>query len=146
MMSLDRTLQRLAALRRAFISGRVTMKQALLVGSVATAVTERTWISRARSVTLRRLEDEVSYYPHLQNVRPDVWALLEGGPLPDGLALAPGGRTMSGTRSASARLIITGVSTKGSSAARAERRMIFAGSWVASRAGTRFSCTRAIRS
>jgi hypothetical protein len=90
MMALDRTLERLPALRRAFVSGRLTLKQVLLLGSVATAGTVETWEARARALDLRQLEDEVAFWNHLKEVRPEVWESLEGGPLPEGLILEPG--------------------------------------------------------
>ncbi len=90
LLALHRTLERLPALRRSFLAGKVTLRQALVVGSVATVVTELAWIARARSVTLRRLEDEVCFWKHLEEVRPAVWELLAGAPLPEGIVLVPG--------------------------------------------------------
>ncbi len=90
LLALHRTLERLPRLRRSFLSGRVTLRQALVIGSVATVVTERAWVARARSVTLRRLEDEVCFWKHLKEVRPSVWELLEEYPLPAGIVLVPG--------------------------------------------------------
>jgi hypothetical protein len=52
--------------------------------------TVEAWMKRAEGVTLRRLEDEVEYVQHLRETRPEVWWLLEGGPLPEGIVLAPG--------------------------------------------------------
>ena len=90
LLSLHRTLERLPDLRRAFLMGRLTLRQALFVGRVATIDTTTSWVRRAERVTLRRLEDEVSYSALLREERPEVWELLRGGPLPEGVVLVPG--------------------------------------------------------
>jgi hypothetical protein len=90
LLALDRAFRYVPALRREFLSARLTGRQAVLLGSVATSLTVEMWVQRARSVTLRRLEDEINFWTHLKKTRPDVWALLDGGPLPEGIDLAPG--------------------------------------------------------
>ncbi len=90
LLALQRRLESLPALRRELLAGRLRTRQALLLGSVATCVTLDAWVRRAGRVTLRRLDDEVSYWRHLKESRPAVWELLEGGPLPEGIVLVPG--------------------------------------------------------
>jgi hypothetical protein len=90
LLALHRTLASLRRLRDAFLRGRLTMRQVLLVGSVATPATEGPWIERAGGTTLRRLDDEVTYWLHLKETRPDVWKILAGRPLPRDLVLIPG--------------------------------------------------------
>ncbi len=90
LLALERSLESLPAVRAAFLAGRVTLRKALLVAGVATCSTEALWIDRAVNVTLRRLEDEVTYWRHLRETRPEVWSLLHGRPLPEDLALVPG--------------------------------------------------------
>src|SRR5262249_47052075 len=51
---------------------------------------EPAWIDRAREVSLRRLEDEIAFLVHLRETRPGIASLLDGGPLPAGIALVPG--------------------------------------------------------
>jgi len=82
-------------LARAHVTGRLTLRQTLLIGRVATKAMTSEWVRRAERVTLRRLEDEVEYYDHLREVRPEVWRLLEEGPLPEGIELVPGRRPRS---------------------------------------------------
>ncbi|HXI03251.1 MAG TPA: HNH endonuclease signature motif containing protein [Candidatus Saccharimonadales bacterium] len=90
LLSLQRTLGRLAALKRAYVSGRLTLRQTILVGRIATRRTAPAWIRRAERITLRRLEDEVEYWELLRVERPGVWERLKGHPLPDGIVLVPG--------------------------------------------------------
>jgi hypothetical protein len=90
LLALDRTLRRLPDLRRAFVSRRLTLQQALLVGRVAERATTSEWVRRAERITLRRLDDEVTYWELLRSERPEVWELLRGGPLPEGIVLVPG--------------------------------------------------------
>lgn len=90
LLALHRSLEPLPAVSAAFLAGQVTLRKALLIAGVATRSTEALWIDRAVDVTLRRLEDEVTYWRHLRETRPEVWALLHGGPLPEDLALVPG--------------------------------------------------------
>ncbi|MBI3448617.1 MAG: HNH endonuclease [Acidobacteria bacterium] len=90
LLSLHRSLNRLPALREAFIDGRLTLKQTLFIGKVATPATAAAWIRRAEGITLRRLEDEIDFWSHLRETWSEVWELLAGGPLPDGLVLVPG--------------------------------------------------------
>src|SRR5262249_10000028 len=90
LLALGRAFRSLPALRREFLSTRLTGRQAVLLGSVATSLTIEAWLRRARSVTLRRLEDEINFWTHLRNTRPNVWSLLHGAPLPEGIDLAPG--------------------------------------------------------
>jgi len=45
---------------------------------------------RASRITLRRLEDEIALWRHLEEARPRVWSLLDGAPIPEGIALVPG--------------------------------------------------------
>jgi hypothetical protein len=89
-MALGRTLERLPDLRRAFVSGRLTLRQALLLGRVAERATTSEWVRRAGGVTLRRLDDEVTYWELLRAERPEVWDLLRGGPPPEAIVLVPG--------------------------------------------------------
>jgi hypothetical protein len=90
LLALGRRLDALPPLRAAFLEGRLTARQASLLGNVATVVSVDAWIRRAERVTLRRLEDEVEDVQHLREARPEVWWLLDGGPLPEGIVLAPG--------------------------------------------------------
>jgi hypothetical protein len=90
LLSLHKTLECLPSLCEAFIEGRLTLKQTLLVGKVAEPATVQGWIRRAASITLRRLEDEVEFWLQLRESRPDAWETLEGGPIPDGVVLVPG--------------------------------------------------------
>ncbi|HXI02180.1 MAG TPA: HNH endonuclease signature motif containing protein, partial [Candidatus Saccharimonadales bacterium] len=90
LLALQRTLERLSALKRAYVSGRLTLRQTIFVGKVATRRTAPTWIRRAERITLRRLEDEVEYWELLRVERPEVWERLRGFPLPDGIVLVPG--------------------------------------------------------
>lgn len=90
LLALHRTLDRLTDLRRALLDGQLTLRQALLVGRVATRETAGSWIRRAKAVTLRRLEDEVGCWVLLREERPEVWELLRGEPLPEGIVLIPG--------------------------------------------------------
>jgi hypothetical protein len=90
LLALNKKLAALADLREAYLQGRLTFKQALLVGKVATPDTARAWAERAASVTLRRLEDEADLVGHLKETRPEVFELLHGGPLPEGIRLVPG--------------------------------------------------------
>jgi hypothetical protein len=90
LLALHRDLAVLPALGRAFLSGRVTLRQALLIAKVASPATIMAWVRRAEAVTLRRLEDEIEFWTHLREVRHEVWRLLRGRPLPDGIALVPG--------------------------------------------------------
>lgn len=90
LLSLHRTLERLPDLRRAYLAGRLTLRQALVVGRAATRATTSAWVRRAEGITLRRLEDEVEYWELLRQERPEVWERLRGGPLPEGIVLVPG--------------------------------------------------------
>jgi hypothetical protein len=90
LLALRRTLAGLPLLRGEFLTGRLTLRQVLLIGRVAVPETERAWMQRAVAVTFRRLEDEVSYWLHLKETRPAVWACLQGEPLPERLVLTPG--------------------------------------------------------
>lgn len=90
LLALHRQLERLGALRHAFETGRLTLRQALLIASVAEGATLQAWLERAGRVTLRRLGDEVELWRHLKETRPEIWARLEGNPLPDGILLVPG--------------------------------------------------------
>ena len=90
LLSLQRTLERLSALKRAHVLGRLTLRQTILVGKVATRRTAPVWIRRAERITLRRLEDEVEYWELLRMERPEVWERLKGYPLPNGIVLVPG--------------------------------------------------------
>ena len=90
MLALHRDLSRLPVLRLAFVGGQVRLRQALLVARVSTTATAEAWIRRAESVTLRRLEDEADFWMHLRDTRYEVWRLLKGRPLPDGIVLEPG--------------------------------------------------------
>jgi len=90
LLAMRRALVRLPALRTAYLTGELTARQARLVGSVATPPTAGSWVRRAASVTLRRLEDEVDLWRHLRDTGSPAWLLLRGGPLPPGLALVPG--------------------------------------------------------
>ena len=47
LLALGRTLDELPGVRTAFLAGRLTMKQALLIGAVAARRTEAAWIARA---------------------------------------------------------------------------------------------------
>lgn len=90
LLALGRTLEAFPDLRTSFLSGALTARQTVLVGSVASRSTLDSWITRVGSVSLRRLEEEVSFCRHLKEARPEVWDLLEGGPPPEGLVLVPG--------------------------------------------------------
>lgn len=90
LLALQRALRRLPRLRKAYLSGDLTLRKVLLIRDLADRFTESRWIARARSVTLRRLGDEVSFWRLLEDSRPIVWRLLRGGPIPEGIALAPG--------------------------------------------------------
>jgi len=90
LLALHRTLEALPRLQASFFEGRLTLRQAILVGSVATVRTEASWIERAAGVTLRRLEDEIALWRQLKDSRPQVWRRLDGGPIPPGIALVPG--------------------------------------------------------
>ena len=90
LLKLRRTLDGLPDLRRVFVTGRVTLRQTLLIGGVASTSTVRAWIRRATDVTLRRLEDEVGYMEHLRDVRPALYLRLKGVPIPEGIILVPG--------------------------------------------------------
>jgi hypothetical protein len=90
LLALHRALEALPALRRAFLAGRVTASQAVLIGSVANVLSMERWIGRAEQVTLRRLQDEVGFVRHLRESRPAIWERLDGGPLPEGVILVPG--------------------------------------------------------
>lgn len=68
-----------------FLSGRLTLKQVLALGAVATPDTEDAWIGRARRVIRRRLEDEVSFWIHLKPLHPPAQLGLNVGDVsPDG--------------------------------------------------------------
>ncbi len=90
LLSLNRTLERLPDLARAFVAGRLTLRQTLLCGRVADKATTTAWVKRAEGTTLRRLEDEVAFWELLREERPEVWGLLRGGPIPEGIVLVPG--------------------------------------------------------
>jgi hypothetical protein len=108
LLALARALQALPEMRRDFLSGALTTRQVLLLGKVARRRTLRAWVERARAVTLRRLEEEVSFWKHLQETRPDVWRTLDGLPLPEGFVVLDGERP---------RLHTSARGTDGSSAA-----------------------------
>ncbi|MBI3451086.1 MAG: hypothetical protein HY049_19505 [Acidobacteria bacterium] len=90
LLKLDRTLRALPAARAAYLSGSLTLKRTLALDGVAAPWNEAAWIRRALLVTLRRLEDEISFWRHLRETRPEIWELLDGGPLPPGIVLVPG--------------------------------------------------------
>jgi hypothetical protein len=90
LLALGRRIEALPPLRNLLLTGRLTPAQASLLGRAASRVTLPAWVERARRVTLRRLEDEVLFWIHLKETRPDVWSKLDGLPLPEGIALAPG--------------------------------------------------------
>jgi len=90
LLALHRDLDRLPPLRKAFVSGRVTLRQTLLIAKVGTLATAEAWIRRAEAVTLRRLEDEVEFWQHLRDTRNEIWRRLRGRPLPEGIVLVPG--------------------------------------------------------
>ncbi|HXI03412.1 MAG TPA: HNH endonuclease [Candidatus Saccharimonadales bacterium] len=90
LLALGRSFERVPSLRRTFLTGRLTARQVVLVGRVATRVTFDAWIRRAEAVSLRRLEDEIDLWEHLKVTRPSVWERLDGFPLPEDLSLAPG--------------------------------------------------------
>jgi hypothetical protein len=81
----------------------MTMRQTVLIGSVAGYETEAAWIRRASRVAHRRLHDEVDYWLHLKATRPDAWRHLRGHPLPEEIVLVPGHapRLQTSARSAS---------------------------------------------
>jgi hypothetical protein len=90
MLSLGRTLEASSGLRNLFLSGALTARQTILVGRVASARSLDAWVVRAGRVSLRRLEEEVAFFRHLEECRPGVWGLLERQPPPEGLVLVPG--------------------------------------------------------
>lgn len=90
LLALARASEALPALREAFVEGRITARQAVLLGRVASPRSLDAWMRRGERATLRRLEDEVEYWLHLQRTRPAVWEKLCGMPLPAGLSIAPG--------------------------------------------------------
>lgn len=90
LLALARTLRRLPLIREAFLSGGLTLRKVVLIGKVASDATEVAWIDRARTVTLRRLEDEIIFWRMLRECRPAVWRRLKGGPVPDRISLVPG--------------------------------------------------------
>jgi hypothetical protein len=60
-LALQRTLNDLPGLRQAFLSGRLTMKQTLLLGSVVSSKTEEVWLRRAGKITLRRMAGDARH-------------------------------------------------------------------------------------
>lgn len=90
LLSLRRTILRLPRIAAAFLAGKLTLKKLLLLGKVADRFSEIPWIDRARSVTLRRLEDEIAFWTELRESRPAVWRLMNGRPIPEGIVLLPG--------------------------------------------------------
>jgi len=90
LLALHRDMDRLWSLRRGYLSGRLTLRKALLVAKVAVPGTVDAWIRRAEGVTLRRLEDEIDFWLHLRETRYQVWRLMNGRPLPEGIVLVPG--------------------------------------------------------
>lgn len=90
LLALSRALEGLPAMRGAFLEGRLTARQVVLLASVATPRTIDAWMLRAGESALRRLEDEVECWLHLKLTRPGVWKKLDGLPFPAGLSIAPG--------------------------------------------------------